>query len=316
MYYQFQAMDYPFIDIIETLAEDKGQALKASFVDFKLNVYSNVVAGIPLAKIVRITGSASSITLSLAIKDSKSGVELGAANLAFNNSHGSEDFVRYHFDSSDFATVAPGYSFEGYFCFNQLNDLIAAFSEYTSGLTTLLKLEPATTAVFCNHRVDSIRCQTAKPLILQTTSSTHSYTDGGVGAVGDVKLIPGNNCTISIQKSTNTIIVGAQRNANDLVEEQCGVWSEKILPASGLSKDVLCNEVIYSISGVTPDDNGNVIVQALTPLICSSLTADEVQTYNSAFNGVLSQFSGIMRFVYVGLPRTANNPSVFNCDNP
>ena len=100
MYYQFQAMDYPFIDIIETLAEDKGQALKASFVDFKLNVYSNVVAGIPLAQIVRITGSASSITLSLAIKDSKSGVELGAANLAFNNSHGSEDFVRYHFDSS------------------------------------------------------------------------------------------------------------------------------------------------------------------------------------------------------------------------
>ena len=65
MYYQFQAMDYPFIDIIETLAEDKGQALKASFVDFKLNVYSNVVAGIPLAQIVRITGSASSITLSL-----------------------------------------------------------------------------------------------------------------------------------------------------------------------------------------------------------------------------------------------------------
>ena len=316
MYYQFQSMDYPFVQIKEVVSFDKNKALKSSFVDFKLNVYSNVAKGVPLAQITKIVGAPTSITFSLAIKDSVSGATLATGDLLFTNAYGDEAFVRYYFNTADFSTVASGYLFEGYFCFNKLNDLINEFKLDTGGVSTSLDLEPATTALFSNHRVDAIRSKNALPLILQTTDKVYVDTDGGNGVSGNVKLIAGNNCSISIEKSINTVIVAAQRNANDSQEELCGVWKEKVFAADNTTKDVLCNEVVYSISGVKPDSNGNVTVKADRPLVCSSLTRAKVAEYNSQFNGILGQFSGIMSFIYIGLPSSADNPSVVNCNIP
>lgn len=306
MYDTFQTIAYPFVEIIEPISYERGKALKGSLVDFRLNVYNDSASGVPVVKVYKIFGTANNITFCLKVFNSLNDKLLASGCLTFaNDSYATQDFVRYHIDNTDFSDyVEPGYVFEGYFCFNQLSSLIAAFvgAEYGAILT----MEPATVAVFGQHRVSEFYCRTAKPLLAQSKNDKYITDPNPVS--GAVKLVPGHNCSISVQGATKTIVIAAQRNANDSSTERCGVWSDKIS-----SKDVLCNEVIYSISGVTPDTNGNVKLDAVSPLVCSSLTATEIASNSPELASALSSFQSIIRFIYVGFPQSQGNTSVFNC---
>jgi hypothetical protein len=306
IYGGFQSTSYPFVEVIEPISYERGKALKSSFVDFRLNVYSDVATAVPIVKMVNISGAESTVTCCLHVLDSNTNTVIAAGCLDFgDNTYAYQEFVRYHFDTSDFTVFVPGYVLEGYICFNKLINLIQAFADAQYG--AVLTLEPTTVALFSNHRVNNIYCRTAKPLIAQTAASKYISDSNPVS--GAVKLVAGNNCNISVQSATKTVLISAQRNANDSTVERCGVWSEKVS-----TKDILCNEVIYSISGVTPDDNGNVTFDAVAPLVCSSLTATEITATRPEFTGALSSFGSIIRFIYVGLPQAQGNSSVFNCD--
>lgn len=306
MYDYFSNVDYP-LQRINTGATSQLNALRKSLVDFKLYIAGDYFAEVPVVTLFSVHKPAGQpLKLTLIVTTN---TLLGIAHLEFeDDSYATQEYVRYYFNSDDFTSVASGYSFEGYICFNNLQLM---FEPFTSSIHifTVTPFEPSTVVVLCKQRVHQITCRSALPLLLQT--GDNRYTDESAPVLGDVKFVAGDNCTISVVTSTNTVIVGAQEGANDSPNEQCGAWAEKVGP-----KDILCNEAIYSISGVEPDDNGDVRVLAQSPLVVSAFTQDVLTGLNPDFapGPTLPDFSHIKRFIYIGLPRSADNPNVFNCD--
>lgn len=306
MYDYFEHIAYP-LESLSSLNSIQQQALKSAFVDFRMNVYSAEVDQLVQLTVKTLDCSSNSLKLDVDVRLlGRAEPVLARATLEFpNDSYASQQFVRYHFDSSDFTNLDPAYTLEGFFCFSNLDVLIATLAPFGPiGISS--RMELSTISIFSHHRVEQISCRNALPLLNQ--SSTTRYGPTSAAVLGDVRFVPGNNCTISVQPATRTILIGAQQNANDSSEEQCGIWSEKVG-----DKDILCNEAIYSISGVEPDSSGNVQIQASNPLTVSSFTIDEMRTNYPAFSAVLSPFSHIIRFIYIGLPQSAGNPSVFDC---
>lgn len=309
MYDYFENVAYPLkLETITGFPDAQMSALKSSFVDFRLNIYGQDISRHVFVTITRINCSNNDLRLRVVVYFDGLSPEntIADAVLVFpNDSYASQQFVRYHFDNLDFPGIDPKYAIEGFFCFSRISDLISVFAP-VGELGIALVLEPSTISVFSNHRVDQISCRNVLPLLKQDASNRYGSKSDPV--LGNVKLVPGNNCTISVQPATRTILIGAQQGANDTAEEQCGIWSEKVD-----DKDILCNEAIYSISGVVPDSAGNIQLAASSPLTVSSYTYQEMSQNYSAFSAVLSQFSHIIRFIYIGLPQSAGNPSVFDC---
>lgn len=304
MYTAFNQIAYPLVEFSSGSTEQV-QALRSCIVDFKVYVAGDWFPTTPkvtLVSLYRAPGQPLKLLLTLNIDT----VLLGSAILNIpDDAYASQDFVRYYFDSDDFPLVS-GYKLEGYIALSKAQILFQTFAA-AQPIAVNAVFEATTAVVLSNHRVHQITCRSAKPLLQQTPASR--YTDESQPVTGAVKLVAGNNCTISVLPSTKTIIIGAQQGANDSGDELCGTWSEKVS-----SKDILCNEAIYSISGVDPDSNGNINILAETPLAVSALTAADIQGVAPDFSGVLGGFSHIIRFIYVGLPQSAGNASVFNCD--
>jgi hypothetical protein len=304
MYTAFNQIDYPLVAFNSGSAAQI-KALRSAFIDFKLYVTGNVFPAAPKVTLVSIYKQIGQ-PLKLQLTLTSSTTTLGSAVLNIpDDQYATQEFVRYYFDSDDFIPIA-GYKIEGYICITRAQDLFSPFSA-SQPIFINRDFEPGTIVALSHHRVDQLTCRYAKPLLQQTPTSR--YTNESEPVLGDVKLIPGNNCTISVLPSTKTIIIGAQRGANDSGDELCGTWSDKVN-----QKDTLCNEAIYGISGVNPDSNGNINITAQSPLVVSNLTALDLANSAPQFNQVLNQFSHIIRFIYVGLPQSENNPSVFNCD--
>lgn len=306
MYNYFSNVDYPLQSVTAATTSQRN-ALKKCLVDFKLYIAGDSFAIVPkvvLFSVHKPAGQPLRLTLTVT-----SNITLGIAHLEFaDDSYATQEYVRYYFNSDDFAQTEPGYSFEGYICFNNLQSMFAPFG-LPEPTFTVTQFEPSTVVVLCKQRVHQITCRSALPLLLQT--GDNRYTDESAPVLGDVKFVAGDNCTISVVTSTSTVIVGAQQGANDSPNEQCGAWAEKVS-----EKDILCNEGIYSISGVEPDDNGDVRVLAQSPLVVSAFTQEVLTGLNPDFapGPTLPDFSHIKRFIYIGLPQSADNPNVFNCD--
>jgi len=306
MYTAFNQIAYPLVNVNSGSIEQV-QALRSSLVDFKIYVTGDDFSTVPNVTLVsmhKAVGEPLKLTLHL----KTDGLLLGHTTLNVdNNVYATQEFVRYYFNSDDWTLVYDGYNVEGYICLNKAQTLFQSFASETP-ISINIDFEPSTVVVLNNHRVHQITCRSAKPLLTQTPSSRYYAESEPV--LGDVKLVAGNNCAISVLPSTKTIIISAQQGANDSGDELCGVWSEKV----DSSKDILCDEAIYRISGVDPDSNGNINIKAETPLITSSLTKQNLVNIAPAFNNILNQFPHIIRFIYIGLPQSADNASVFNCD--
>jgi len=305
MYTAFNQTAYPLVDF-SSGSTAQVQALRSALVDFKIYVAGDSFLAVPKVTLVSLY-RATEQPLKLLLELKVDAQLLGSTTLTVDNdSYVTQEFVRYYFDSDDWPDLLPGYKVEGYICISKAQILFLTFAA-EQPVAINAAFEPSTTVVLSNHRVHQITCRSAKPLLQQTPTARYNAESAPV--LGDVKLVAGNNCTISVLPATKTIIVGAQQGANDSGDELCGVWSEKVS-----EKDILCDEAIYSISGVDPDSNGNINIKAESPLIASSLTKQNLQSIAPAFNSALNQFPHIIRFIYIGLPQSANNPSVFNCD--
>ncbi len=304
MYTAFNQIAYPLVDFSSGSTEQV-QALRSALVDFKIYVAGDSFSAVPKVTLVSLY-KATEQPLKLLLELKVDNIVLGSTTLTVaDDSYATQEFVRYYFDSDDWPVVS-GYKVEGYICLNKAQTLFQTFAA-EQPVAINVAFEPSTVVVLSNHRVHQITCRSAKPLLQQTP--TDRYGAESLPVLGDVKLVAGNNCTISVLPDTKTIIIGAQQGANDSGDELCGVWAEKVSP-----KDILCDEAIYSISGVDPDSNGNIDIKAETPLVVSSFTKMELEQVAPAFIPVVSQFPDIIRFIYVGLPQSAGNASVFNCD--
>lgn len=308
MYNTFNQIAYPLVDFSSGSTEQV-QALRSALIDFKMYVTGDSFSGIPKVTLVSVykpTGQPLRLLLQFKADSSDSTAPDSVTIFTVaDDSYATQEFVRYYFDSNDW-DVGSGYKVEGYFCLSKAQSLFQVFAA-EQPIAINAAFEPSTIVVLSNHRVHQITCRSAKPLLEQTP--TARYDEESLPVTGDVKLVAGNNCTISVLPSTKTIIVGAQQGANDSGDELCGVWSEKIN-----SKDILCDEPIYSISGVEPDSNGNIDIKTETPLVVSSFTIQELEKVARGFIPVVSEFPDIIRFIYIGLPQSTDNASVFNCD--
>lgn len=304
MYTSFNQIAYPLVSF-NSGSTDRVEALRSCLVDFKIYISGDLFTAVPKVTLVSIyKATAQPLKLELSITVSGSVIGSAIFDIA-DDAYANQNFIRYHFDSSDF-TMTTGYGVEGYICLSNAAKLFQVFAA-TIPIGVNTAFEPSTVVVLSHHRVHRLTCRSAKPLLQQTPTSRYDAESQPV--LGDVKLVAGNNCSITVIPATETIIIGAQQGANDTGDELCGVWKEKISP-----KDTLCDEAIYSISGVSPDVNGNINIFAQTPLAVSSLTAENISQIQPQFNEVLGQFSHIIRFIYIGLPQTAGNTNVFNCD--
>ena len=299
------------------------------FVDFRLNLYVNtwpattassmgVYASPPSILITKLQADAGGpINIAFAIATVPDQYDIVCNVFSLGNS--TNDYVTYHFDSTDFSFLPDGMQVEGFICVSNVAKFLAKYpsfyiEDYGGSFTRDYgKFSPTTLSMFTGHRVSSIACRNTLPLLCQNPDDKYLAVSSPVS--GDVKLVEGRNCIISVQPSTNTVVVSAQIDANvPSGESNCGKWAEKIsVPSVSCISDTLCNEVIYAISGVSPDDNGNLQIQADAPIAVSSLTTQSVP---DAFKPLLtgSQFSSIIRVIYVGLPQGQNNSSVFDCD--
>lgn len=306
MYDTFSSISYPLASIAGNSSQI--DALRKTLVDFKIYVTGDSFVEAPFVELVSLhkaPGQPLRIKINLFVGPTL----IGDPVLQFeDDAYAAQEYVRYHFNSQDFPTLAE-YSVEGYICFSNLQNLFTAFAA-AEPIFVSAAFEPSTVVALCKQRVNEITCRSALPLLQQQTDILR-YTDESQPVVGDVKLVAGDNCTISVLTNTHTVIIGAQQGANDSRAEQCGPWVEKIN-----SKDILCNEGIYSISGVEPDANGDVKIVAQSPLAVSAFTRAELNAVNADFvnSSVLSGFSHIIRFIYVGLPQSSDNPNVFNCE--
>lgn len=293
-------------------------SLKELFVDFRLNLYVNTwpATTVPTPPIVYISKfqatNAESLNIQLSVRTNPPLVVIASSLLSLGNS--AEEYVTYHFDSTDFPSLPAGMQIEGFICMSNIAKFLAIYPTFIQGsiVRDLPAVSPTTVSMFTGHRVSSIACRNTLPLLCQNPDAKYLAVSSPV--TGEVKLVEGRNCIISVQPSTNTVVVSAQIDANvPSGESNCGKWGEKIsVPSVSCISDTLCNEVVYSISGVSPDDTGNVQIQAEAPLAVNSLTKDTVP---DSFKPILtsSEFSSIIRVIYVGLPQGQNNSSVFDC---
>lgn len=140
-------------------------------------------------------------------------------------------------------------------------------------MATMMWIEPAviqttyqqyvkTTEIANSARLTSkLGCELIEP-----GSSTVPYPDGSF--VGDVIFREGYNCVITSNITTNTIMIGAKLNAGagpacdeDTINGQIPITEDEISSSVIIGDGPLCNEVITSINGVLPNDNGNVDIR-------------------------------------------------------
>lgn len=310
----------PIIEIGGVFSPEYVTSINELFVDFRLNLYVNTWQADTLLQ-VSITrfetiGGNINIELTAEYIDPLGETILIIKSNLLSLGNTAEEYVTYHFDSTDFPSLPPQTQIEGFICMSNLAKFLITYPTFTladpperfKGIFL-----PTTLSMFTGHRVSSIACRNTLPLLCQNPDDKYLAVSSPVS--GDVKLVEGRNCIISVQPSTNTVVVSAQIDANvPSGESNCGKWAEKIsVPSVSCISDTLCNEVIYAISGVSPDDNGNLQIQADAPIAVSSLTTQSVP---DAFKPLLtgSEFSSIIRVIYVGLPQGQNNSSVFDCD--
>jgi hypothetical protein len=282
-------------------------ALKEVLADFKCFVYISDQPTLLSAYLVQLRKLTSTqLTLSFEVRFSSQVAAVIDFDLSSN-----DEYYRVYFSTED-ATLSEGTDpnavlpvFEGYIVVNKVIDFLNKIPTVAyAGLQ--VPLEPGCLAIVTRHRVNQLQCQYAKPLFVQSTQPTESnYTDLSAPLTDHVQLKPGLNCTITLQPALNSILISAQKNANDSPEETCGVWADPVSP-----NDVLCSQGIYAISGVAPDSSGNVNIKAELPMVCSIISRPNVP---AAFQGAVSSYNYVDNFIYVGLPETADNPSVFNC---
>jgi hypothetical protein len=293
----------------QQLAVSVMNLLKGLLVDFKCYVYTSDQPTPITAFLVQIRKLSSSellLNFKLIFSDNVS------ADLPFSIVSNNDEYYRMYYDTSDAVlseeldpnTIIP--TFEGYLTVSKSETFLAQIPTVSyAGLQ--IPIEPACFSVVTQHKVDQIQCQYAKPLYIQSTQTPESnYTNLSTPLTGHLKFKPGMNCAITLQPTTNSIIIAAQRNANDSPEEVCGIWADPVSPT-----DALCSEGIYAISGVAPDSSGNVNIKAELPLISSIISSATVQ--QTRFSNLASSYSYVNNFIYVGLPETADNGSVFNC---
>lgn len=293
----------------QPLAANVMNLLKGLLVDFRCFVYTSDQPTPIQAFLVQIRKLSSSelfLNFKLIFNDKIS------ANIQFSIISNNDEYYRIYYDTADAVlsegvdpnTVLP--TFEGYITVSKAETFLTQIPTLSyAGLQ--IPIEPACFSVVTQHRVDQIQCQYAKPLYLQSTQTPESnYTDFSTPLTGHLKFKPGMNCAITLQPTTNSILISAQRNANDSPEEICGVWADPISPT-----DALCSEGIYAISGVAPDSSGNVNIKAELPLVSSIISSATVQ--QTPFSTLAASYPYVNNFIYVGLPETADNGSVFNC---
>jgi len=309
MYDQFKTIQYPFT--LLSLPPLYVAGLKEHFVDFRLQVYSNSIISHVAGYLTSVIAQPDTIRLTFEFKTSFLNSSFGlCASLTLdidtlNEPYAYQQNVRVYFDSSDFTYIHPQISnLEGYLCFNDLENMRKLF-EVLGNIESIVDatLEPTTMAVIGSHRVDAFKCQSAKPLILQTDETV--YEDISDPVSGAVNLVAGANCVVTLQEFSNTVIIAAAKNANGTDDERCGIWSSKIPNADN---DVLCDEAVYSIGGAIPDDSGNVLIEGKYPLTVSSLTKPELP---SSFLSLTAGLDHIERYIFVGLPVT---DSGVNCN--
>lgn len=310
MYETLKSISYPFIDIPHVQASGNTRdVLRRCLVDFRLQVHSPAaLSGHPRATVTRIFHDAGALKIGLVVMDGL--VELARAEylVLTPTTPASENLVRYHFDTSDFAYVAPGLALEGWICTDELTDLVAVFAAILSGTAFSLELEPATVSVFSMHKVSGLRCRNAKPLLMQTAGSRYQATSAVID--GHVKLVAGANCSISVQDVSNLISISPQPLVNDTQAERCGAWADSVGP-----KDILCGDVVYGISGAVPDSGGNLRISTEQPLAVGTLSREQLLEKSADFAGVMQTVPPEVLFViHVGLPAGPNNASVFDCE--
>ena len=305
MYTYTSNVSYPLVDVAKLGGSSTMQgAVKQVLVDFRISIYSDSIVVTPTVDLTSFILTTGGVNLTLLVK-----APAAVATITLQTSITAQGFTRVHFDTSDCIFTAPSTDLntqvEGFICFTTSAEALTAL-EGSLFEPTSCPFEPTTVSVFSKHRVHSIKCRNKKPLITQTVAS--KYTVDSEPILGAVKLVAGSNCSISLQPRTNTIILTAQQLARSSQEEVCGVWRDKVPD----SKDTLCNEVIYTISGAEPDANGNLKLLAQAPLSVSSLKREQLP---DRFDNITSnaQFASIIRFIYIGLPQTDNNASVFDC---
>ena len=325
MYDYFKRIIWPLDKLPSAIANGityKDQAdyitsLKELFIDFRLNLYVNtwpatIVSTPPVIYISKFEATnAESLNIRLTVRVANPLQTISSDLLSLGNS--AEEYVTYHFDSTDFPSLPDGMQIEGFICMSNLAKFLVKYPTFILTDRGTGIFLPTTVSMFTGHRVSSIACRNTLPLLCQSPGAKYLAVSSPVA--GDVKLVEGSNCVISVQPSTNTVVVSAQIDANvPSGESNCGKWGEKISVTSvSCINDTLCNEVVYSISGVSPDDAGNVQIQAEAPLAVNSLTKDTVpDLFKPLLTG--SEFSSIIRVIYVGLPQGQNNSSVFDCD--
>jgi len=325
MYEYFKTVHYPLKESSwNYFSAGQSDAIKSTIIDFGVNIYcptlpvEGLIIGKPRA-ILKQIGSENNILrikLEIMIVIDEIDFLLADGELLIEAEEGDQDFhpvdekfIRVYFDNSDFNVPGSDVVINGFMCLDNywqlLRDLDGEIFN-TSGM----EFEPTTINFFSRHRVNSITCKNSKPLIMQTESS--AYQPAQEPVFGNIKLVPGNNCTVSVRPQTNTVIIGAVLNANDTPEEICGVWKDKISGPG--SKDLLCSEVVCSVAGAKPDNFGNIEIQANTPLSVNVLLKTDLPAPFKAFiNGSGLEFFPIIHYIYIGLPQSNENSSVFDC---
>lgn len=313
MYDTFNTVQYPlavFAHENTGLSPTAIDALKAHFVDFKIQLYSKDIVSHVFGYLVGIETASSALSLKFEFKtmfvDSEEFNIFGTLILTFDltQPYATQDKVRAYFDSSDFTELNSKITaVEGYVCVDKLTEFKAKLD--TAGSSAIIVnviLEPTTITVIGNHRVDNFKCQFAKPLLLQTAAAP--YTPLSEPVAGAVNFIGGANCAISLQQFSNTLVISAIKNVNGSNEERCGVWSEKIDSVL----DVLCDEPAYSLGGVNPDDLGNINLVGEYPITVTPLTSSQLPL---PFQPLANSFFHVSNFLFVGLPGGSTNAA---CD--
>lgn len=308
MYNTFNTIQYPlavFAHQNTGLSPVAIDALKAHFLDFKVQLYSKQIASHVFGYLTKIT--ADKLTLALEFEFKAIFTDEAEFNvfgtLAFNfdltQSYAAQDKIRVYFDATDFTNLNSKINaIEGYACFDQLTEFKNKLEVVGNLAIAGVILEPTTISVIGNHRVDAFRCQYAKPLLLQAASAP--YTELSAPVTGAVNFIGGTNCLISLQQFSNTLVISAIRNVNGTDEERCGVWQNKIDPVL----DVLCDEPAYSIGGVNPDATGNINIVGEYPFAVTALSSSQLP---EPFQVLANNLPHISRFLFIGLPGSSTS---------
>lgn len=297
MYEPFKHNQYPIVPFssITGLNETQADFLKTHFIDFKTQIYSNTINNAVYVYLVRVLHEADKILFYFTFT-SKSYEIAALLKLEFDLANPDlSQFVRVHFDSSDFEFINSDITaINGYISLFDIPSFVPMFSSNNPNNTIRLMLEPSTVSIIGNHRVDNFKTQFAKPLLIQSESSTEIYEPVSEPVTGHVKFVGGNNCIITVQEVPNNVVISAVRNANGTPEERCGIWNQPVA-----SKDILCDEPVYSLGGAYPDNDGNIVISGQYPLSVSVLTNEEVRNQLPNFS-INSSYNHIANFIVIG----------------